>query len=520
MRPLLITAVLSCSLSALAADVPPLLSHQGRLMDATGVAVDGNHDLTLTLYDSAAGTTSVWSETVNLDFDQGYFAVILGDASTALAEADIDYDEVWVGLTLDTNPEIPTRQRLTSVPYALKSGRANSADVATSVSGGVVDATEIRVNGTTVIDGSGTIVAGSDGPTIGALSCAADDVPVFDGLDWVCGSNAPSHSHDASEIDSGTLIIDRLPVGTSATDVAAGDHLHALSQLTGVIASSQLPTDFDTVAQAAMGANGAGNPLNHDRYADGEAVAAMGSVGNGNTLNHNRYTNANARNAMNALADSNPLNHNRYEDSEAVGAMGAAADGNPLNHDRYDDADAVGAMGAAADGNTLNHDRYTDGEAQAAASSSFFWGRMSIDSGAWRNSDGDTGTLGTAPDVLANGSTVCDASSVGAATVCAHRMSNTGWRLFFALPANIGGSPWFDGASADPGGFCWGVTTGDNEASTSGHEVTFGRGVQAYGSDDNGNCDANRYITKCAYVDVQSSHVSHEIFGVMCLDPS
>ncbi len=273
-----ILAALLLSTSAFA--TPTAVTHQGRLFDSLGAPLGGQHSVQFTLYDAAASGSSLWTETSDVDFTDGYYDVVLGETQ-ALDNNVFTGDTVWLGLAIDGGPEL-TRIPAVSVPYAIH------AELATSVSGGIVDATEIRVDGTTVIDGSGQLLTSTP------------------------------HTTDASALITGTLAIERLPVGTGATEVAPGDHNHALSALTGVITSSQLPTDFGTTAIAAMGSEDPTNPLNHARYSDADAVGAMGSEG-----------------------PTNPLNHARYSDADAVAAMGTADAANPLNHDRYEAADAV-----------------------------------------------------------------------------------------------------------------------------------------------------------------------------------
>ena len=66
------------------------------------------------------------------------------------------------------------------------------------------------------------------------------------------GDLAPiAHHHDGAEITSGTILFDRLPVGTDADEVAAGTHNHDASAITtGTVAFERLPvgTDADEVA--------------------------------------------------------------------------------------------------------------------------------------------------------------------------------------------------------------------------------------------------------------------------------
>ena len=57
------------------ADVPQVVTHQGRLFDAGGVPVVGTQDLKFTIYDAEDAGTELWSETIPVDFDDGFFSV-------------------------------------------------------------------------------------------------------------------------------------------------------------------------------------------------------------------------------------------------------------------------------------------------------------------------------------------------------------------------------------------------------------------------------------------------------------
>lgn len=237
---LLLAASLLASASALA--VPMELTHQGRLLDSTGTPLDGGHDLTFTLSDAPTGGTVVWSETSTLNFDGGFYSAALGaDSSNPLDLDAFDADELYLAIAVDGGSDVGDRQRLRSTPYALRAG------VADGVSGGVVDATEILINGNSVIGTDGSVAWSSlsgvpDGldTTLGSLTgCSDGDVASWSGSAWSCAGTT-SHTHNADDITDGVLAIDRLPVGGGADQVSAGNHAHDLGALTGTIGASQV----------------------------------------------------------------------------------------------------------------------------------------------------------------------------------------------------------------------------------------------------------------------------------------
>ena len=49
--------------SAVTAEVPQVMSYQGRLTDGTGRPVNDTADIIVTIFDDAGGTSSLWTET-------------------------------------------------------------------------------------------------------------------------------------------------------------------------------------------------------------------------------------------------------------------------------------------------------------------------------------------------------------------------------------------------------------------------------------------------------------------------
>ncbi len=276
---------------SLASAVPLQFSHQGRLMGATGAPLDGQHQLSVALYDDPSGTTSLWGEShPSVDFTDGYFHIEVG-SNTTMDSAMFDGDVLYLGLSVDGGPELPSRLLLLSVPYAVR------AQDATNVSGGgIVDASEIRIDGTTVIDGSGgfdwddltgvpaSIDDGVDDDTLASLGCSGGDLAIFDGSAWQCGTLSAG-SIDAGDIVSGTVDVNRLPVGDSSTDVAAGDHLHPFNEITGVAVAGQIPDlDAGKVATGtlALGRLPVGTGANQVAAGDhGHTAADVGAVAAG-----------------------------------------------------------------------------------------------------------------------------------------------------------------------------------------------------------------------------------------------
>src|SRR5687767_14777134 len=97
---------------------PLKISHQGRILTSDGEPVTGSHDLEFSLHDETAGGAAVWSEEITgVSFDEGYYAVVLGEVE-ALTVADFASEDLTLGLALDGGTPFSPRPPVTSVPFA------------------------------------------------------------------------------------------------------------------------------------------------------------------------------------------------------------------------------------------------------------------------------------------------------------------------------------------------------------------------------------------------------------------
>ncbi|MBN96057.1 MAG: hypothetical protein CL928_18610, partial [Deltaproteobacteria bacterium] len=173
--------LLACGLLALAVAsdawaVPATFTQQGRLLDSSGQPLTGSHAVFFALYDAETGGVQRWSEYHSTAFDSGYYSVTLGELSP-LTDALFSGAPLWLELEVD-GITLEPRQELSAVPWALRAGTAEQVD------GGVVNATEININGTQVINGAGSWV----GPE-----------PSISGLDWSTITNRPVGLDDGDD---------------------------------------------------------------------------------------------------------------------------------------------------------------------------------------------------------------------------------------------------------------------------------------------------------------------------------
>ena len=110
-----------------AADVPRLVSYQGRLTDPGGEPAVGLFDLTITLYASESEPNGVLFSEEHLDvyLDEGIFTILIGDQTPGgVPDSAFDADEVWLGVSVDGQAELAPRTQIGMVPFAAKAAAA------------------------------------------------------------------------------------------------------------------------------------------------------------------------------------------------------------------------------------------------------------------------------------------------------------------------------------------------------------------------------------------------------------
>jgi hypothetical protein len=107
------------------------------LTDRHGEPIQGTHSLTFKVYTAdGSGATLLWTEVhTGVSITEGIFHIILGSLNP-IGDDLFAESPRWMGITVDSDPEIAPRMELTSVPWALN---AAVADSARHVAGGVAD---------------------------------------------------------------------------------------------------------------------------------------------------------------------------------------------------------------------------------------------------------------------------------------------------------------------------------------------------------------------------------------------
>jgi hypothetical protein len=104
--------------SAASAQAPALLPVQGVLSDADGTPLDGQVAVTFTLYDALAAGNVLHQEQQVVTVESGLFTVYLGSGTTTLDLSIFQMPDVWLGVAVESDPEMTPRFRIGTAPYS------------------------------------------------------------------------------------------------------------------------------------------------------------------------------------------------------------------------------------------------------------------------------------------------------------------------------------------------------------------------------------------------------------------
>jgi len=102
------------------AAAPSLVNYSGVLTNAVGGPLSGTFDVDFALYGVASGGIAIWVEAQSVTTDaNGRFNVLLGSNSPINAGDFIGANR-WLGITVESDPQMTPRTRIVSTPYAFR----------------------------------------------------------------------------------------------------------------------------------------------------------------------------------------------------------------------------------------------------------------------------------------------------------------------------------------------------------------------------------------------------------------
>ena len=243
--------------------VPSAISYQGYLTGPSGTPIDGNVDITFSLYDADSAGSLSWQETqISVAVSKGLFKVELGSISPfATGQFDIP---MWLGIKVGVDAEMSPRLPLSSVGYALKAEDAETLGGLNSVE----------------LNQSAHVTDTTNPHNVTAVQAGAASITEL-------GSHTSNSANPHNVTVAQTGAASASAFSTHSTDAAAH---HARYQ--------------NSEAVSAMAVKADSNPLHHDKYSDSAAVLAIkANDGSGSTLDADLIDGMQANEIIDAASD-------------------------------------------------------------------------------------------------------------------------------------------------------------------------------------------------------------------------
>lgn len=220
------------------AQMPRTMSYQGLLTDGSGNFIpDGNHALTLKLYETASGGSAVYEESHSTAVIKGLFGVIIGSISPLPASLTFD-KAYYLGVAVNGGAELVPRSALSAAPYALYAAVAGEARTLSSGANGIVTsvnnqsgAMTLQGEGSTTVNTNGSVITiastgGTGGTGIqgvqstdGSLTIASSTGPI---ADLRLANNSVTSAHINSTNASNGQVLTATGIGSAAWQTPVG----------------------------------------------------------------------------------------------------------------------------------------------------------------------------------------------------------------------------------------------------------------------------------------------------------
>jgi hypothetical protein len=110
------------------ADVPHMINYQGKLTTAAGGCLNDTVEMAFSIYPDTLGSAADWSETqTEVVVKEGIFNVLLGAVDT-IPSAVFDGNIKYLGVQVESDPEMRPLKPIVSVAYAYRAGAVNCSD--------------------------------------------------------------------------------------------------------------------------------------------------------------------------------------------------------------------------------------------------------------------------------------------------------------------------------------------------------------------------------------------------------
>ena len=177
--------VIGVSVALPAGAQPTTMVYQGTLTDLGGDPVTATVSTTFRIFGQETGGTQLWTETLDVDVEGGFFSVVLGETQALVAPMFPANSDRWLEIAIDGTALTP-RQPLGSAPWALVCGDAQTVGGMPAASLG--DITSVTSPDGTLAGGgfSGAVTLDVDYSLMGSCGDPTNDKVV--GIDPLTGA--------------------------------------------------------------------------------------------------------------------------------------------------------------------------------------------------------------------------------------------------------------------------------------------------------------------------------------------
>ena len=194
----------------ISAEVPKVINYQGYLTDDSGNPVAGESYLVkFIIYDAVSAGTEIWNSGYQpITTTSSLFTYQLG-SNVAFPNGIFSDTNRYLGITIGTDTEMSPRIKMSSIAYAYHSLQADSANIALTISDGIVTSIKLADNAITtpkLIDEAVTSAKISEGTIqfndIGQNSATNGQIIKWNGSAWIADNDNAGSSSNWSVIDS------------------------------------------------------------------------------------------------------------------------------------------------------------------------------------------------------------------------------------------------------------------------------------------------------------------------------
>ncbi len=270
---LALTMILSLAVGSVMAEVPNTMNYQGRLTDGAGDPVaDDSYSIVFSIYDDETDGTSLWnSGAQSVATVDGLFNYALG--SNEVFPADLFDDPArYLGIAVDSDPEMTPRTRLRNVPYSFRTA-IDEPGIAQELSSTVIDVTGensyITIISVTIdIPAPGYVVVEAIGNAVFHNTTGPNSMFYTIDKGWTSGTGNRS-LYVGFQTDTPSLNMIYFPISSKRTyyETTAGSHTYRLAahdiSMVGtkfiyrpVITATYFPTSYGTVSTMVQDPSG------------------------------------------------------------------------------------------------------------------------------------------------------------------------------------------------------------------------------------------------------------------------